>query len=80
MSKLKTYQDWNRYDMLDFLLETTSEDFKDTLLDKIVASMSNDEFLEIYEFICRTEGLARDYVELEQLTNEDAVFEPELID
>lgn len=78
MSKTKTYKDWNRYDMLDFLLETTSEDFKHTLLDKIVTSMSNEEFVEIYEFICRTEGIARDYVELEELAQTDSVFEPEL--
>ena len=78
MSKPETYKDWNRWQQLEFLLETTSEDFKNDLLDKIVASMTDREFAETYDYICRTEGLARDYVELEQLANENAVFEPEL--
>jgi hypothetical protein len=78
MSKPETYKDWNRWQQLEFLLETTGEDFKNDLLDKIVASMTDREFAETYDFICRTEGLARDHVELEQLENENAVFEPEL--
>lgn len=79
MSKPETYRDWNRWQQLEFLLETTSQHFQDNLLDKIVASMSDREFAETYEFICRSEGLARDYQELEELANENAVFEPELI-
>jgi hypothetical protein len=50
------------------------------LLDKIVSSMSEQEFDNTYEYICRTEGVARDYQELDQLIAEDAVFEPELDD
>ena len=78
MSKPETYRDWNRWQQLEFLLETTDQHFQDNLLDKIVASMTDREFAETYDHICRTEGLARDHVELEQLANEQAVFEPEL--
>ena len=79
MSKPETYRDWNRWQQLEFLLETTSQHFQDNLLDKIVSSMSDREFAETYDYICRTEGLARDYQELEELANENAVFEPELV-
>jgi len=78
MSKPETYKDWNRWQQLEFLLETTSEEFQNSLIDKIVSSMSDREFAETYDYICRTEGLARDYQELEELANENAVFEPEL--
>ena len=64
MSKQPEYQTWNRYEKLDFLLETCSEQFKHNLLDKIVSSMSEHEFEETYEYICRTEDIARDYDEL----------------
>jgi hypothetical protein len=74
------YQTWNRWEKIDFLLETCSEQFKHTLLDKIISSMSEQEFDSTYEYICRTEGIARDYQELDQLRAEDAVFEPELDD
>lgn len=79
MSKPETYKDWNRWQQLEFLLETTDQHFKDNLLDKIVASMTDREFAETYDYICRTEGLARDYQELQELEQEDVVFEPELI-
>ena len=72
------FETWNRFDKLDFLLETTGEEFKSNLLDKIVASMSEKEFAETYDFICRTEGIARDYDELKQLEQENAVFEPQI--
>jgi hypothetical protein len=74
------YQTWNRWEKIDFLMDTCSEQFKHTLLDKIVSSMSEQEFDNTYEYICRTEGVARDYQELNQLIEEDAVFEPELDD
>ena len=76
--KLPQHETWNRYDKLDFLLDTCSADFKEGLLDKIVSSMSEEEFAETYEYICRTEGLARDYDELNQLAESNSVFEPEL--
>ena len=74
------YQTWNRWEKIEFLLETTSEHFKQNLLDKIISSMTEQEFDNTYEYICRTEGIARDYQELDQLIEEDAVFEPELDD
>ncbi len=78
MSKPETYRDWNRWQQLEFLLETTSKHFQDNLLDKIVSSMSDREFTETYEYICRTEGLARDYAELQELEDTNSVFEPVL--
>ena len=79
-TKQPQHETWNRYEKLDFLLDTCSADFKEGLLDKIVSSMSEQEFDNTYEYICRTEGIARDYQELNQLLAEDAVFEPELDD
>ena len=76
--KRPQHETWNRYEKLDFLLETCFAEFKEGLLDKIVSSMSEQEFTETYEYICTTEGLARDYDELNQLAESDSVFEPEL--
>ena len=60
------HQTWNRWEKLDFLLETCSQEFKHNLLDKIVSSMTDREFAETYEYICNTEDIARDYDELQQ--------------
>ena len=76
--KQPQHETWNRFEKLDFLLDTCSAEFKDSLLDKIVSSMTDKEFTETYEYICRTEGLARDYDELDELAEGDSVFEPEL--
>ena len=76
--KRPQHETWNRWDKLDFLLDTCGEEFKEGLLDKIVSSMTDKEFAETYEYICRTEGIARDYDELEELAESDSVFEPEL--
>ena len=76
--KRPQHETWNRWDKLDFLLDTCGQEFKEGLLDKIVSSMSDKEFAETYEYICRTEGIARDYDELEELAESDSVFEPEL--
>ena len=76
--KRPQHQTWNRYQKLDFLLDTCSAEFKESLLDKIVCSMSEDEFSETYEYITRTEGIARDYDELDQITRENSIFEPQL--
>ena len=80
MSKPETYRDWNRWQQLEFLLETMGQDFKNDLLDKIVSSMTDKEFAETYDYICRTEGIARDYQELQELEHTNSVFEPQLID
>ena len=74
----KQHETWNRFEKLDFLLDTCSAEFKEALLDKIVSSMTDREFAETYEYICRTEGIARDYDELNQLAETNSVFEPEL--
>ena len=77
-TKRPQHETWNRWDKLDFLLDTCGQEFKDGLLDKIVSSMTDKEFAETYEYICRTEGIARDYDELEELAESNSVFEPEL--
>ena len=76
--KQPQHETWNRWDKLDFLLDTCGQEFKEGLLDKIVSSMTDKEFAETYEYICRTEGIARDYDELDQLAERNSVFEPEL--
>ena len=76
--KQPQHETWNRWDKLDFLLDTCGQEFKEGLLDKIVSSMTDKEFAETYEYICRTEGIARDYDELDQLAESNSVFEPEL--
>ena len=76
--KRPQHETWNRWDKLDFLLDTCGQEFKEGLLDKIVSSMTDKEFAETYEYICRTEGIARDYDELDELAESNSVFEPEL--
>ena len=76
--KQPQHETWNRFEKLDFLLDTCGQEFKEGLLDKIVSSMTDKEFAETYEYICRTEGIARDYDELDQLAESNSVFEPEL--
>lgn len=73
------HETWNRWEKVDFLLETCGDEFKAGLVDKIVSSMTDREFDETYQYICRTEGLARDYEELEQINNDGVVLEPEHI-
>ena len=44
----------NRHDRVDYLLETTSAfPTQEALLDEIVRAMSDEEFDDIYQFICR---------------------------
>ena len=76
--KQPQHETWNRWDKLDFLLDTCGQEFKEGLLDKIVSSMTDKEFAETYEYICRTEGIAGDYDELNELAESNSVFEPEL--
>lgn len=62
------YKTWDRFEQLNFLRETTTQHFNDNLLDYIVASMSDKEFLETYEYITRVNGLARDNQELASMS------------
>lgn len=62
------YKTWDRFDQLNFLQETTTQHFQDNLLESIVGSMSDKEFLETYEYITRVNGLARDYQELQSMS------------
>ena len=63
------YQTWDRFQKLEFLLDTTTEQFKQSLLDQIVSSMSEQEFDSTYEHITRMNGLARDYQELDRMSH-----------
>jgi hypothetical protein len=67
-SEQPEYKTWNRFSKLDFLLGTCSEQFKAGLIDEIVSSMTEDEFTETYEYITRMHGLARDYQELDRMS------------
>jgi len=60
------YKTWDRFTQLEFLKDTTSEQFQRTLLDQIVSSMSDEEFTETYEYITRMHDMPRDYEQLEQ--------------
>ena len=60
------YKTWDRFTQLEFLQDTTSEQFQRTLLDQIVSSMSDEEFQDTYEHITRMHDMPRDYEQLEQ--------------
>ena len=62
------YKTWNRFEQLEFLRNTTTQHFQDNLLDYVVASMSDKEFLETFEYITRVNGMARDYQELDRMS------------
>lgn len=61
------YKTWDRFDKLNFLLDTCSEQFKAGLLDEIVSSMTEDDFTDTFEHITRMHGIARDYQELDRM-------------
>ena len=69
LSQRPEYKTWSRFDKLDFLLDTCSEQFKAGLLDEIVSSMTEEQFTETYEYITRMHGLARDYDELDRMSH-----------
>ena len=62
------YKTWDRFEQLDFLQQTTTQEFQHGLLDMIVRSMSDDEFQETFEYITSMNGLARDYQELDRMS------------
>ena len=62
------YKTWDRFDKLNFLRDTCSEQFKADLLDEIVSSMTEDDFTETFEYITRMHGIARDYQELNRMS------------
>lgn len=62
------YKTWDRFEQLDFLQQTTTQEFQHGLLDMIVRSMSDDEFQQTFEYITRMNGLARDYQELDRMS------------
>lgn len=50
-------QEWikesDRFEKLDYLMETCSSDFKDTLLNEAVRWMGEDDFSEFFKHLCR---------------------------
>lgn len=60
------FRSMDRYDKLEWLLETCSEEFKRNLLHNIVASMTNDEFDGTYHYLCRVNMIARTPCEMER--------------
>ena len=67
---LPEYKTWDRFEQLDFLKDTTTVEFQANLLDEIVRSMTDREFLDTYEYITRCHDLARDYDELNERTQD----------
>lgn len=53
------FMSMNRYDKLEWLQETCSEQFNRNLLHNIVSIMSDQEFDGIYEYLCRVNMIAR---------------------
>ena len=66
MTQQPEHKSWDRFQKLEFLQQTTTTQFQESLLDQIVSSMTEDEFSDTYEYITRMHGLARDYQELER--------------
>ena len=62
------YKSWDRFEQLDFLRQTTTAEFQAGLLDEMVSSMSDHEFQQTFEYITRMHGLARDYQELDRMS------------
>jgi hypothetical protein len=47
----------NRHEMLDFLTETASTEFRDTLLTEVVKFMSDKDFAEFFNHLRRNWGV-----------------------
>lgn len=62
------YTTWDRFEQLDFLRHTTTHEFQAGLLDELVSSMTDDEFRRTFEHITRMHGMARDYEELDRMS------------
>lgn len=61
----------NRYDKLEWLEQTTSEEFmKETLVQEMVRWMGEDDFSEFYDHLCRMWEIARSPNELEAKMND----------
>lgn len=56
----------DRFDKLDWLLETCSKEFTSNLLHNLVASMTDDEFNGHYHWLCRVNSIARTPSEAER--------------
>jgi len=60
------FQSMNRYDKLEWLQEICSEEFNRNLLHNIVASMHDQEFDGIFQYLCQVNMIARTPCELER--------------
>lgn len=47
----------NRHEMLDFLTETASPEFRDTLLTEVVKFMSDKDFADLFNHLRRNYGV-----------------------
>lgn len=71
----------NRFEKLDWLIETCGEGFiKETFVNEVVRWMGEREFEEFYDHLCRMWEIARDEKELNELmgVGEDESEEEEL--
>jgi len=56
-----------RHEKIEFLKETTTEDFHtNTLLEEMVSWMSEDDFSKFYDHLCSSWDVARSYEELNE--------------
>ena len=63
----------NRYTRVDYLLETTKFD-QESLLEEITRAMSDQEFDDIYQFICRMHDIEPDE---DKFTQSSDIYEAE---
>ena len=47
----------DRFEKLDYLMETCSIEFKDNFLNEIVQWMGEDDFTEFFKHLCRNWGI-----------------------
>ena len=67
----------NRYEKLDWLKETCSQDFvQNQLMDAMVQWMGEDDFNEFYDHLCRNWEIARSPNELEAKMS-DREYDPD---
>jgi len=60
------FRSMDRHEKLEWLQETCSEEFSRNLLNNIVASMTDQDFDGIYQYLCRCWSIARTPCELER--------------
>ena len=66
----------NRYDRMDYLLETTTAfcDNPQALLEELVRAMSNQEFDTLYQYICRMHDIEPDEEKFKKLLEDSGML------